>query len=524
MLLTGTDAVRMTRTSLAFSGRRPESRDVTERGVVAIGERGGEAGPRLRLVVLSALLAGLAARLALSFLRPLWADEIFTLALARRPLPDLLAALRLDSGPPLHYVVARLVLLPFAAPGSFDVVVRLLSVVASLLHVPLLIRIGRRCGRARAGVIAAALFLVFPLSASSGAEGRGYALASLLALAAFERLLALEGAPRAGTAALAGLLGGAAVLTHYLALLPVAGMLLAALARGRPRRLAVLASGVAAALAASWLPVAFRQPRASMLWAEAQPLGERALQFAVNLGLGLPVEPGSAWLLGPLALVLLGTAFLGRRERACVPAAAPLLVGLALLVPLLLFNRSALLPDRTAVVFLPFVALVFAEAWPGVPAAAGSAAAVVLAATLPAWLRPTPASQLAATLVPEVRSGARVVAAELWGPELDYRLAREGLSGRVTLFPAAVARHPGWYEGTEVPEARLEAEAGFVVRAAVGRAFFVLSPSSRAGRALLGPLVAAGGIRVAAAGVFEVWTISPEKRQGDGPDRTGGRP
>lgn len=482
----------------------------------------GPAGSRLRLLFVSALLAGVAARFVLAFLRPLWADEIFTLTLARRSLPDLLAALRLDSGPPLHYLASKILLLPFGPPGPFDVVVRLLSVGASLLHVPLLIRIGRRGSVPRAGVVAAVLFLVFPLAATSGAEGRGYALASLLALATFERLLALEESPRARTAALAGLCGGLAVLTHYLAVLPVAGMLLAALVRGRSRRQAFLAAGLAAALGVAWLPVALGQPRGSMAWAEAQPLGERAMQVAANLVLGLPAEPATARLLGPLALVLLVVAIFWRRARARVPAAVPLLAGLVLLAPLLVFNHAALLADRTALVFLPLVALVLAEARPVVPLAAGPAAAVVLAASIPGWLQPTAAGELAATLAPQVRAGARVVAADLWGPELEYRLAREGLPGRVTLYPSVIALHPGWYEESEVSGERLGSEAGTIVGAAAGRTFFVLSPATRAGMALLGALAPAGGARVAAAGVFEVWTIAPGASPGqpsgtDGP-------
>lgn len=482
----------------------------------------GETDSRLRFLLAAALLFGVGARVVLALGRPLWADEIFTLTLARKALPDLLAALRVDSGPPLHYVAARLLLLPFAGPGPADVVVRLLSVGASLLHVPLFVRIGRRCGAPRAGFVAAALFLVFPLAVSSGAEGRGYALASLLALAAYERLLALEEAPRARTAALAGILGAAAVLTHYLALLPVAGMLVASLAGGKSRRLALLASGLAAALAASWLPVALLQPRASMAWAEVQPLGERALQFVANLGLGLPVEPEPAQLLGPVVLVLLGAALVERRARARIPATAPLLAGLFLLGPLLLFNRSVLLPDRTALLFLPFVALVLSEARSLVPAAAGPAAAAVLAASMPGWLRPTPAARLADTLVPPVRSGARVVAAELWGPELDYRLSREGLPGRVTPYPSVVALHPGWYSESEVPGEKLGAQAGAVVGGVSERTFFVLSSSTRAGRALLARLGLAGGARVAQAGVFEVWLLEPGPGEGrptarDGP-------
>lgn len=499
-------------TPLAFAGSRPESRDVRAGNAGEEAAAGTRLGRPLRIALIAALVVGCATRLALAFLRPLWADEVFTLALARKPLPDLLAALRLDSGPPLHYLAAKVLLAPFGGPGAHDVAVRLLSVVASLLHVPLLVRISRRRGVPSAGAVAACLFLVYPLAAFSGAEGRGYALASLLALASFERLLLLEEEPRARTALLAGLLGGAAVLTHYLALLPVAGALLAALVRRGPRLHALLASAVAATVAATWLPVALAQPRASMAWTEAQPLGERAWQAAANLGLGLSVEPGPALVLGPLGLVLLAAALLARRGRARVPAGTPLAASLVVLAPILLFSRSALLPDRTALVLLPVVALVLAEARAVLPATAGAASAVVLAASLPGALVPTPAAQLAARIVPEARAGASVVAADLWGPELDYRLARAGLAGRVTYVPSLVALHPGWYDESELSEERAAAEASAAVARARPQALFVLTPGTRASRALVAALGEAGGRRLADAGVFEVWTIPDRAR------------
>ena len=522
LCLIRTGLVRMGRGALAFPVGRPESRPVE--GARNEGARGRDAGPGLRLVLAGAIAAGAAARLLLAALRPLWADEVFTLSVARLPLPDLLAALRLDSGPPLHYLAAKVLLLPFAAPGPADVLVRLLSVAASLLHAPLLVRIGRRCDAPRAGAVAAALFLLFPLAAASGAEGRGYALASLLALAAFERLLALRDSPRARTAVAAGLLGGAAVLTHYLALLPVGGALVASLARGPRRRFPLLAGAVAAALAGAWLPVALGQPRASMAWTEAQPLGERALQAAANLGLGLPVDAGTARFAGPLALALLAVALLSRRAVARVPAAVPLGAALALLGPLALFSTAALLPDRTAVLLLPLVALVLAEAHGVLAAVAGLAVALVLAGSLPGWLRTTPAAQLAGTLERPVREGGRVVAAGLWGPELDYRLARAGLPGRVSLFPSEVARHPGWYDDSAAPRARLASEAASAVRGAAGRTFFVVPPGTGAGRALASALEGAGATRVAAAGVFDVWLLDGRAVPGAFPAPAAPRP
>jgi hypothetical protein len=242
-----------------------------------------------------------------------------------------------------------------------------------------------------------------------------------------------------------------------------------------------------------------------MAWAGGRSLADSGAAVAANLGLGLSVDADAAWLLGPLAVGLLAVALVTRRTAARVPAAGPLLLALALLGPLVLFSRAALLPDRTAVLLLPLVALVLAEARPVLPIAAGSAAAAVLVASFPGWLRPTPASELAAALAPGVRAGARVVAAELWGPELDYRLAREGLAGRVTPFPREVARHPGWYDESSAAEEDLHREAGEVVAEGGAHRFFVFSQETRAGRALAGVLGRAGASRVSSAGLFEVW-------------------
>jgi hypothetical protein len=84
----------------------------------------------------------------------------------------------------------------------------------------------------------------------------------------------------------------------------------------------------------------------------------------------------------------------------------------------------------------------------------------------------------------------------------------------VTPFPSVVALHPGWYEESEMSMERLEAEAGAVLGGVKERAFFVLSPATRAGRALLGELIPAGGTRVAAAGPFELWILGPDEGRG----------
>src|ERR1700693_5664619 len=120
--------------------------------------------PLTRALAWAAMGVGVVARLFTLTVRPLWADEIFTLTVARKSASEILAALRVDSGPPLHYCFAHVLLAPFPTPGLPDVLVRVLSLVASLLHLPLLFAVARRLGRPEMGLPAAALYAVFPLA------------------------------------------------------------------------------------------------------------------------------------------------------------------------------------------------------------------------------------------------------------------------------------------------------------------------------------------------------------------------
>jgi hypothetical protein len=444
-----------------------------------------------RLALAAAFAAGVAARVYAAFARPLWADEIFTLTLARRSIPEILAALRVDSGPPLHYLVAHVLLLPFPSPGAADSVVRLFSLAASLLHLPLLVLAGRRLGRPEVGVIAAALYALFPLAALYGVEGRGYALASLLALFAFERALALRERPRFGTGAVLALCAAGAALTHYLGAFPVAALALLAIdARPVARRALALSGAAAILLAAPWIPVALRQPDASMAWAHGPEFAGALRDFPANLAFGC--EP-----LGVLALPLailggaLVLALLFRERRGVLAPVAAVLAGSLVLLALGQLATGALvLPGRTAVVFLPLIALLLASAPAGVPLAAGALAAAFLARALPDLAGPSPGETLARLLETPARAGETIAAVGYWGPELSYRLARAGSPGRVVLFPSAVAAHPGWYREEDTPVETLGTEAEALLVSPVQPSIFVLPRGSLASAALasrLGP-------------------------------------
>ena len=247
-------------------------------------------GAAFRALAWAAILLGAAARVFTLAVRPLWADEIFTLTLARKSFPEILAALRVDSGPPLHYFAAHLLLAPFgAAPGPSDILVRVLSLAASLLHVPLLFLVARRLSRPASGLTAGALFAISPLAVAYAAEGRAYALASLLVLLAFERALALLETPRFGVAVGLSFAAGGAVLTHYLAVFPVAALaVLAWDARPRSRQALVFSGLSAAAIAGAWIPVALAQPRSSMAWSFGTAFSDALRDFPANLAFGAP--------------------------------------------------------------------------------------------------------------------------------------------------------------------------------------------------------------------------------------------
>jgi uncharacterized membrane protein len=446
---------------------------------------------RVRALAWGAIALGTAARAAALLQRPLWADEIFTLTLARRNVAAILSALRTDSGPPLHYLVARVLLLPFPTPGAGDVAVRLLSLAASLLHIPLLVLVGKRLGRPEAGLLAAALYAIFPLAVLYGVEGRGYALASLLALLAFERALALRERPRARTALALALAAAGAVLTHYLAAFPVAALaLLAATARPAARRAFLLAGTGAALLVAPWAPVALRQPAASMAWAHGPGFAGALRGFPANLAFGVEPSGALALPLDVLGLALVLALLLRERRGILSPVAAVLAGSLVLLALAQVATGALVLPGRTAVVFLPLVALLLASAPPAVPFAAGAVAAVFLVRAWTGVAGPSPGETLAQMLEAPARAGRTIVAAGYWGPELDYRLARLGAPGRVVFFPSAVVEHPGWYREEDIPDESLAREADALLASPARPTVFVLPRGSRASAVLasrLGP-------------------------------------
>ena len=139
-------------------------------------------------------LAGLALRLAALDVVGLWWDEFVTLGRAAWPVPDLLRSLAhegpsdvsLDSSPPLLHLLVHSSLALF---GPGDVAVKLPSVAAGTLTIPVVWLVGRRLFSDRVALAAAAMdaLALFPVHYSR--EARPYALYLLLALTALACLL-----------------------------------------------------------------------------------------------------------------------------------------------------------------------------------------------------------------------------------------------------------------------------------------------------------------------------------------------
>jgi len=400
-------------------------------------------------------------RLAAGLARPPWHDEYFTAWAARLPLAELIAALRLDSGPPLPYLLVKLFTILGLGPLP---AARLIAVAAGTGAVLLGALAARRAFGEAAGWWTGALLAAHPLAVAWSCEGRAYALLLLCAAFAWERIgkLAATGTGAVGLA----LAVAVACWSHGLGLLLALVLTAAALTlAGAARARAVAAVAVGLATTLPWLPVALKQPPASIAWMTSAwrslPPPSRAVapvRLLSPLGdfrtaLDLPGSPW--WIEGAAAALLLALLVAAARAR---PAPWRPLIG-SLLPPAALGTLAALgvpafYPGRGEALYLvPFLMLVGAGATRSRPARVAGALLVAGAAAMSAtavarWAATPPSSEqrLAAALRDAMSSGGRVVIGGFWRLGIAYHLG--GDAGRFTLvnLPASEAAHPGWYD------------------------------------------------------------------------------
>jgi mannosyltransferase len=255
---------------------------------------------------MAATALGLAVALHFLARSPLWLDEAQSVAIARQPLYDLAAALRLDGSPPLYYVLLHGWMEVFGA-GTFAV--RALSGVLSIVALPLAFVLGRRLvGATWAGWAAALVLATMPWSVRYATEARMYSLVVVLVLLLALAVDAVRRRPGILSLAAVSLVSGLLLLTHYTSFY-LLGVLAAALASGAARagaprrwtRHALLGVCAGALLFLPWVP-AFLYQRAHTGTPWAVPPPWRALpgvvgEWAGSAGLAGVVLGGLYWLL-----------------------------------------------------------------------------------------------------------------------------------------------------------------------------------------------------------------------------------
>ncbi|HPC83042.1 MAG TPA: glycosyltransferase family 39 protein [Thermoanaerobaculaceae bacterium] len=413
--------------------------------------------PGLALVVPAALALALAGTGA--WVRPPWHDEYFTAWAARLPWSDLLAALRLDSGPPLLYALSRLAtLLGLPALGAARAVAALCGAGA----VALVAATARSRWGGGAAWTAGLLLAFHPLALHWSCEGRAYALLLFAAAWGWFELTRMEGGlPRAWRLGIAVALG---CWSHSLGLLLASALAAACVALPvtvRRRGLVAIAAGLASHL--PWLPVMLGQPPAAIAWM-AHLWEQLAIPRSMALAIGRYLSPVAAFggvldlpsppLAVEVAGAVLTAALLGlalcRPGEVAIPALG---VGVpaAAFAALVLASVPVFYPGRAHVLLLaPFAVLLAAPRGKAARMAAALLVAGGLAVSLrsvAAWAaEPEPIeARLARRLRAELPAGGTVVVGGIWRLGLDYHLG--GGSPRLELVsvPEAAGRHPGWY-------------------------------------------------------------------------------
>ena len=192
----------------------------------------------------------------------LFGDELFTWAGARRnSLGEVLDFVRTSGdelNPPLFPLLAWLT----GKLGDPTVTLRLPSLLAGTVTVPLVYALGARTVDRPTALVGAVLFAISPFAVFYGSEARAYALlACLVTLSSVALLKALDSDSRRWWAVFAAASLGA-LLTHYTAVLVLAGQALWAFwAHPECRRRLLLAHAAVVAGYLVWLPSQLEQRR-----------------------------------------------------------------------------------------------------------------------------------------------------------------------------------------------------------------------------------------------------------------------
>jgi uncharacterized membrane protein len=224
---------------------------------------------RLQFALLALILV-LAAALRLHRLAhdSLWGDEITTVLLARKTIPDLISTnIVWENIPPLHHLILHFWIILF---GDSEFSVRMPSLLAGVAGVWMTYVLVRRLLGIRVALIAGLLLAVNPMHIAYSQECRSYTLSVLLGLAATDAFVRLLRKPTQRLQAAYALIAALGLYAHLYGLFTILAhhiIYWTMLARAkRPLRLRprawVVDNIAAAALFAPWMPITLTWTRA----------------------------------------------------------------------------------------------------------------------------------------------------------------------------------------------------------------------------------------------------------------------
>ncbi|MGY1636475.1 glycosyltransferase family 39 protein [Geodermatophilus sp. SYSU D00742] len=479
---------------------------VRSRPLARIGTRLGErsrVGVVVPVVVAVAVCAGVVAR----FVAPpeLWLDEAQSVAIARLPLPELLAALEQDGSPPLYYLLLHGWITLF---GTGTGAVRALSGSFGVLTLPLAWRVARQVAGRRTASALVVLLATSPFLIRYGSETRMYALLVLLTVLGAMAVRAVLRSRGAWPVLALGVVTGGLLLTHLWAahLVAAAGLVAVAALRTRRRAATRVLTGLVlgVVLFSPWVPSLLVQlahtgtpwsrlhglsvlPVALDAWqgggqVPARLLGAALLVLAVVGALAVPAvrRPGV-----PVVLLSL-------RPRPCRAALLTLTLGTLLVAAAVsVLTGSAVSARYTSVAVLPFLTLVAlgTVALPSVRARVVVMAAVAglgLATALPGLDAPrTQAGEVARALAVARAGDVVVFCPDQLGPAV-HRLVPSDRGLQLVVHPdLRPADRVDWTDyvrrTTGTPSAAVAADvldraAGSAVWVVTGTGFSVPSP------------------------------------------------
>ncbi|MGC8916119.1 MAG: glycosyltransferase family 39 protein [Thermoanaerobaculum sp.] len=456
-----------------------------------------------------AALAAFGVRVAAAFsLRP-WHDEYFTAWASSLPWGEMVAALGWDSGPPLPYVLAKLLSLAGIPPLWAARGVSVVSGTAAVIFVGLAAR--GAFGKTQ-GVLASWLLAFHPLAVLWSAEGRAYGLLGLW-VAATLWVCSLASPDRRRWLWLALFLT-AGVYTHALGL----AWLLVVFLYGVVRREkpAICAAGAALAAFLPWVSVTAQQPPeavAWMVWSLAElPSWTRWLGawrlLPPMAGWGLTLEAPT-----PPAALQLGAAFLTVSVLVWARGWPWFLAGLpaAGLTAGGLLGVPVYYPGRGEAIVLPAFALLVVSGLETFRRQVAGWLLVAFGAAGSVWavgyLRASPPrpEERVATFLRGAPAGV-LVTTGWWWLGMRYHLPP---SWAVRHVPAAALVHPGWFAPGREPVSEAEVASVFESLSRAERegreAALLVTPGLAEARALQHQAQALGWRRVLVVPGGELW-------------------